>query len=136
MERAIPSDRRPALFIAVGAGTAIVSVLLAAAAGPPYLSLDSLSPWIVTLAIGLFAALFAVPFALHARLSDQLEGDARWERALLIWGAVALGVLAIGLICGLPSGFDSSSLFGAIGIVAVVEAVLVLATLVVWMLSN
>lgn len=136
MEPAIPSDRRPALFIAVGVGTTLVSVLLAAAAGPPYLSLDSLSPWIVTLAIGLFAALFATPFALHARLSDQLEGDARWERALLIWGAVALGVLAVGLICGLPSGFDSGSLFGAIAIVAIVEAVLVLATLVVWMVSN
>ncbi len=124
------------LFIAIGAGTVAVSVLLAAAAGPPYLSLESLSPWIVTLSIGLFAALFATPFALHARLSDELEGDARWERALLIWGAVALGVVAVGLICGLPSGFDSGTLFGAIGIVAIVEAVLVLATLVVWMLSN
>ena len=68
--------------------------------------------------------------------ADKLEGDARWERALLIWGAVALGVVAVGLLCGLPSGFDSGTLFGAIGIVAIVEAVLVLATLVVWMLSN
>ena len=136
MEPANSTDRRPALFIAVGAGTALASILLAAAAGPPYLSLDSLSPWIVTLAIGLFAALFAVPFALHARLSGQLEGDARWERALVIWGGVALAVLALGLVCGLPSGFDTDTLFGAIAIVLVVEAVLVLATLVVWMLSN
>lgn len=136
MEPAIPSDRRPQLFIAIGAGTVAVSILLAGAAGPPYLSLESLSPWIVTLAIGLFAALFATPFALHARLSDELEGDARWERALLIWGAVALGVVAVALVCGLPSGFDSDTLFGAVAIVAMVEAVLVLATLVVWMLSN
>ncbi len=136
MEPAITSGRRPALFMVAGGGAAAVSLLLAAVAGPPYLSLQSLSPWIVTFAVGLFAALFATPFALHGRLSDQLEGDARWERALVIWGGVALGVLGIGLICGLPSGFDSGSLFGAVAIVAVVEAILVLATLVVWMLSN
>ena len=136
MEPASPAERQPALFIVAGAGVTVVSILLAGAAGPPYLSLESLSPWIVTFSIGLFAALFAIPFALHARLSDQLEGDARWERALLIWGGVALGVVAVALVCGLPSGFDSGSLFGAIAIVAMVEAVLVLATLVVWMLSN
>jgi hypothetical protein len=124
------------LFIAIGAGTAVVSIPLAAAAGPPYLSLESLSPWIVTLAIGLFAALFATPFAIHGRLSDALERDARWERALLLWGAVAVGVLAVGAICGLPSGFDSDSLAGSVGIVCVAEALLVLATLVLWMLSD
>jgi hypothetical protein len=124
------------LFLAIGAGTAVVSIPLAGAAGPPYLSLESLSPWIVTLAIGLFAALFATPFAIHGRLSGELERDARWERALLLWGAVAIGVLAFGLICGLPSGFDSGSLAGAIAIVAVAEAVLVLATLVIWMISD
>jgi hypothetical protein len=136
LEPAIPADRRPALFLAIGGGASVVSILLAAVAGPPYLSLESLSPWIVTLAIGLFASLFATPFAVHARLSDELERDARWERALLIWGAVAIGVLAVGIVCALPSGFDSSSLAGAIGIVAIAEAVLVLATLVVWMVSN
>jgi hypothetical protein len=122
--------------MAIGAGVALVSIPLAAAAGPPYLSLEALSPWLVTLSIGLFAALFATPFALHARLSDQLERDARWERALLIWGAVALGVLGAGLLCGLPSGFDSNSLFGSIAIVAIAEAIMVLATLVIWMVSN
>jgi hypothetical protein len=136
LERASQQDRRPALFITIGAATALVSVLLAAAAGAPYLSLDALSPWLVTFAIGLFAALFATPFALHGRIGGDLEGDARWERALLIWGAVALSVAAVGLLCGLPSGFDSNTLFGAIGIIAIAEAVLVLATLVTWMLSN
>ena len=136
MEPASPEDRRPLLFLAIGGGVTVVSIPLAAAAGPPYLSLESLSPWIVTLAIGLFAGLFATPFAIHGRLSDELERDARWERALLLWGAVAFAVLAVGLICGLPSGFDSGSLAGAVGIVLVAEAVLVLATLVVWMLSD
>ena len=107
------------LFMAIGRrDRAVVSIPLAAVAGPPYLSLESLSPWIVTLAIGMFTALFATPFAIHGRLSGELERDARWERALLLWGAVAIGVLAVGVVCGLPSGFDSSSLAGAIGIVA------------------
>lgn len=136
MEPAVPNERRPALFIAVGLATTVVSVVLAGAAGPPYLSIEALSPWIVTFAIGLFCTLFAVPFAIHARLSGELEGDARWERAVLLWGAVTVGALAIGLVCGLAADFDSGSLAGAIGIVVVVEAILVLATLVVWMISD
>ena len=60
----------------------------------------------------------------------------RWERAVLWWGLVAVGVLAASILCGLPSGFDSGSLGGAIGLVGVTEAVLVLATLVVWLLSG
>ena len=83
-------ERRAALFVVAGAATAIVSIPLAAAGGPPYLSLDSLSPWLVTYAVGLFAALFATPFLIHARLGGELEADARWERAMLWWGAVAL----------------------------------------------
>ena len=112
-----------------GAAVAVVSIPLAAAAGPPYSRFASLSPWLVTFAIGLFCALFATPFLIHARLGGELEADARWERALLWWGAVALGVLGAALLCGLPSGFDSDSLGGALGLVGVTEAVLVLATL-------
>ena len=129
-------ERRATLFVVGGAATAIVSIPLAAAAGPPYLSLDSLSPWIVTYAIGLFAALFATPFLIHARLGGELEADARWERAMLWWGLVAAGVLAASVICGLPSGFDSEALGGAIGIVGIVDAGLILATLVAWMLND
>ena len=129
-------DRRAALFVLAGAGTAIVSIPLAAAGGPPYLSLDSLSPWIVTYAVGLFTALFATPFLIHSRLRGELEADARWERALLWWGAVAAGVLAASVVCGLPSGFDSDTLGGAVGIVGIADAALILATLVVWMLND
>jgi len=132
----LPEQRRALLFVLAGACLATVSIPLAAAAGPPYLSLASLSPWIVTFAIGLFAALFATPFLIHARLGDELEADARWERALLWWGAVSIGVLAAGVLCGLPSGFAGDSLGGAVALVAVVEAVLVLATLVIWLLSG
>jgi hypothetical protein len=133
---AFSPQRRAALFVAAGSGVAIVSIPLAAAAGPPYLSFSSLSPWLVTYAIGLFAALFAAPFLIHSRTGGELEADARWERALLWWGTVALAVLAASVICGLPSGFDSGSLGGAVGLVGVCEAVLVLATLVFWLLSG
>lgn len=130
------SGPRPALFIAAGLATALVSLALAGAAGPPYLSLSELNPWLVVFAIGLFAALFATPFAIHARVGGLLEADARWERALLLWGAVALLALGLGLLAGLPSGFGSDSLAGSAGLVVVVEAVLVLGTLAAWLLAG
>lgn len=132
----VPRERRPALFVLGGASVAIVSVPLAAAAGPPYLSFDALSPWLIGYAVGLFGALFATPFLIHSRLGGALEADARWERALVWWAAVAFGVLGGSLLCGLPSGFDPGSLGGAVALVGLTEAVLVLVTLSVWLLSG
>jgi len=129
-------DRRPLWFCVGGAAVAVVSVALAGAGGGPYLELESLSPWLVTFAIGLFCFLFATPFAIHQRLGGNLEADARWERAVLWWALVAFGVLAIAVLIGLPSGFDADTLGGSIALVAATEAILVLATLVVWLLSN
>ncbi len=131
-----PDQRRPTLFLVAGTAVALVSIPLAAASGAPYLSFESLSPWIVTYAIGLFTALFAIPFAIHRGLGGLLEEDARWERALLLWGAVTLGALAIGLLLGVSAGFDADSLAGSIGLVTAVEAALVLATLLVWLISG
>ena len=124
------------LGLAAGGAVALVSLPLAAAGGEPYLSLDALSPWVVTFAIGLFVALFAIPFAIHTRLGGLLEADVRWERALLWWGAVTVGLLALGLLMGWPADFASDSLAGSVGLVIVVEAVLVLGTLLVWLLSG
>jgi hypothetical protein len=136
-EQARETDsRRPTLFALGGAATAAVALVLAGAAGPPYLSLAELNPWLVVYAIGLFASLFATPFALHRGLGGLLESDARWERALLWWGAVAVAALAIGVLLGAPSGFASDSLAGSAGLVAAAEAVLVLGTLVVWLVSG
>jgi hypothetical protein len=123
-------------LLAAAAGLAIVALVLAGTVGPPYLSFERLNPWLVVYAIGLFAALFATPFVLHRRTGGMLEADARWERALLWWGAVAAGALAIGLLAGLPSGFASDSLAGSAGLVACIEAALVLGTLVVWLISG
>jgi hypothetical protein len=132
----VADDRRPLAFCVGGAAVAVISVALAGAAGGPYLELESLSLWLVTFAIGLFCALFATPFVIHQRLGGNLEADARWERAVLWWALVAVGVVALAVLIGLPSGFDADTLAGSIALVAATEAVLVLATLVVWLLSN
>ena len=132
-----PDDARtPATFLAIGAGIAVAAIPLAAATGPPYLSLGSLNPWLVPYAIGLFTAVFATPFAIHRGLGGLLEADARWERALLWWGAGCVALLALGAVAGAPSGFDSDSLAGSLGLVTVAEAMLVLGTLVVWLVSG
>ena len=114
----------------------VVTVPLAALEGPPYLSLEGLSPWVVLFAIGLFGAAFAAPFVIHASLGGTLEADARWERALLWWGAATLVGLVVGALIGAPSGFASDSLAGSLGLVIVVEAVLVLGTLLAWLLTG
>ena len=129
-------DRRWALAAVAGTASAGVSIPLAAAAGSPYLSLDRISPWLVIYAIGLFAALFAAPFLIRDRLGGTIEADARWERALLWWGAIALALLTVGVACGLAGDFASDSLAGSFGLVSAVEALLVLGTLVVWILSS
>ena len=129
-------NRRWALVATAGAGVAVVSVPLAAIAGAPYLSLESISPWVVTYAIGLFAALFAAPFLIRSALGGRLEADARWERALLWWGAMAAVLLAFGVLAGSVGGFDADSLAGSLGAVTAVEAAMVLATLGVWMASS
>lgn len=128
--------RVPAICLGLGIVVAFFSVVLAGIAGPPYLSLASMSPWIVVFAVALFAAGFAAPFVIHALLGGRLEDDARWERALLLWGGATLVALGVGLLVGLPSGFAADSLAGSVGIVIVVEAVLVLGTLVAWLLSG
>lgn len=131
-----PAHRRAVLAAVAGTGTAVASVALAAAAGAPYLSFDHVNPWVVTFAIGLFAALFATPFLIRDRLGGMLEADARWERALIAWGAIAVGVLALGLVAGVAGGFAADSLAGSLGLVITAEATLVLATLGVWLVSG
>ena len=129
--------RRPLLFCVGGSAVAVASIGLAAVAGPPYLSLAALNPWLVVYAIALFAALFSIPFAIHARLGGELEADARWERALLLWGLVALAGLGLAILVALAAGgFHSDSLAGSFAAVTAAEAVLVLGSLVAWLLSN
>jgi hypothetical protein len=113
------------------------SVVLAAVAGAPYLSASHVNGWIVIYAVGLFAALFAIPFMLERHLRERVQDrDDRWERALLLWGGATLAVLAVGLLLGLSGGFAGDSWAGTVGLIATIESGLVLGCLGAWMLSN
>jgi len=127
------SGRFAALLALGGTATAVVSALLAGAAGEPYLEADGVNPWIVVFAAGLMAALISFPFGLEVRLRERhLDRDKRWEAALVVWGIVAGALLALGLI----AGFDTSTLAGALGLILVIEAALVVGTVVAWLLAG
>ena len=133
----IERGRSPAALAALGgAGLALVSLPLARLAGPPYLGGDGVNGWLIAFAAGLLAALFATPFlierSLRARLGDR---DARWERALLLWGLIAVGVLVLGVVAALGGGIGGDSLAGSAGLLAALEAAVVIGTLIVWLLS-
>jgi hypothetical protein len=116
-----------------GAATAVVSLVLAGAAGEPYLEADGVNGWLVVFAAGLLAALIALPFGLELRLRDRYpDRDRRWEVSLLLWGALAVVVLAIAFL----AGFDTGTLAGAAGLIAAIESGLVIATIAVWLLAG
>ena len=127
------SGRFAALLAVGGGATAIVSVLLAAAGGEPYLEADGVNPWIVVFAAGLMAALVAFPFGFEVRLRERYpDRDKRWEAALVVWGLLAGALLATGL----AAGFDTGTLGGAVGLILTIESALVVGTVVVWLLSG
>jgi hypothetical protein len=128
----------PLIALAGGLVVAAISVLLAAVDGPPYLSLSSLSPWIVVFAAAAFVALFAVPFAANrltvAADPSRAEG---WERAMLLWGAVALVTLGLGVAMIAVGGFSPArSLDDAVGLLLAIEAGLVVLVLLAWILAG
>jgi hypothetical protein len=127
------SVRFAALLALGGGATAIVALVLAGAAGEPYLEAEGVNGWLVVFAAGLLAALVAFPFGIEIRLRDRYpDRDRRWEVSLLVWAALAAVILAIALV----AGFDTGTLAGAAGLIAAIEAGLVLATIVVWLLSG
>ena len=137
MERADRDPRIPVLVAFAAAAIAFVSLLLAAAAGEPYVSLSDINIWMVVFLGGVFTVLFAGPFAIESRVGDRFaDSDTRWERALLIWGGVCAGVLVLALAIGSTSGFSSDSLAGSAALLVAIAAGLVEATLVVWLLSG
>jgi hypothetical protein len=131
---------RPLLTLALiaSAAIALVSLLLAALSGGPYLGVASLNGWVALFAVASFAALFAIPFATeHLLRAAHPERDERWERAMLIWGGVATATLALGLALIVAAGFDpGGSLADAAGLLLTIEAGMVVATLVFWVLSD
>ena len=127
------TGRLAGLLAVGGSGTALVSLVLAGAAGEPYLGSGGVNGWIVVFAAGLLAALISFPFGLELRLRGRYpEHDRRWEVTLLWWGAAALVVLALAFV----AGFDTGTLAGAAGLIAAIESIAVTGTIVVWLLSS
>jgi hypothetical protein len=128
----------PTLALLGGLALGAASLVLAAVDGPPYLSLSSLSPWIAIFATAAFVCLFAVPFAANLRIvgGDPDRAEA-WEGAMLAWGAIALALLGVGALLSFPGGLaPAQSLADAVGLLLVVEAGMVLAVLLAWVLSS
>ena len=130
-------DRAGALICGTGLLVAVLSLVLAAVAGPPYLGLSGINGWIIAFAAALLAALIAIPFVIEARLRGAYsESDARWDRAIPIWGGIALVVTVVGALIGASGDFAGDSLAGSAGLVAAGAGGLVLIAVATALLSG
>jgi membrane protease YdiL (CAAX protease family) len=131
------ADRAGALICSIGLLVAALSLVLAAIAGPPYLGLSGINGWMIVLAAGLLAALIAIPFVLEARLRGSYsDSDARWDRAIPIWGGIALIVTVVGALIGASGDFAGDSLAGSAGLLAAGAGGLVLIAVATALLSG
>lgn len=133
-----PAPSAPLLALISGAGVAAASLVLAGLAGDPYLDLSELNLWVAVFAVASFAALFSVPFAIERLLkAAHPERAEYWERAMMLWGAVATAVLLAGAALIAAGGFDpGGSLADAAGLLLVIEAGMVVVTLLAWLLAG
>ena len=133
-----PADPRAAtLGAAAGLGAALLGLVLAAATGGPYLTSGDVNGWLVLYSLGLLGALVAAPFLIETLISSSRDDvEARWDLALPLWGAVALAVGGIGLLVGLSGDFSGDSLGGSAGLIAVIEAGLVVLALAALILAG
>lgn len=137
MKRGPADPRRAAIGAAAGVAAAVVGLALAAATGGPYLTSGDVNGWLIVYALGLLGALVAAPFLIESLISSSRDDvESRWDVAMPLWGGVALAVGAIGLLVGLGSGFDGDSFGGSVGLIAVIEAGLVVLTLAALILAG
>jgi hypothetical protein len=129
--------RAPALIGLVGVMIAVGALALAAVSGPPYLGTSGVNGWLVVFTVALFTALFAVPFWIEARLRDaHPDSDSRWDRAVPLWGAIALLVTVAGALIGVSGDFAGDSLAGSAGLVVAGAGGLVLIAVASVLLSG
>jgi hypothetical protein len=134
--RTEPGMAGSTVALLASSGTAAGALVLAAATGGLYLG-SSLNGWIALFGFAAFAAMFSVPFAANRVLASRSPKDERWEAAMLVWGAVALGALLIGGLLIAAGGFSPAhSLADAAGLLLVIEAGMVLLCLLGWLLSG
>ncbi len=130
-------DRAPRLTVLGGLLLAALGGLGVVLSDGARLALDSLDPWLLVYALGLLAALGALPFALHERFAARTEdSERRWELALTAWGGIALAGAIAFLLLGFAGGFGSADPTGALAVVGLVACALVVAGLAVLLLST
>jgi hypothetical protein len=114
-----------------------VFLALAAIAGPPYLGSGGINGWLIGFAVALFVVLLAVPFAVERRLQHRdLDAEARWDRAVPVWGGIALLVTAVGVLIGIAGDFAGDSLAGGVGLVLIGAGGLVLVAVLSMLLAG
>lgn len=127
--------RLPAAGALGGAVVAAAGLLGLLLGDGPYLQLDSLSPWVLLWAVGLFALLMLAPFALHRRLTDGDPAN-RWEMAIVAWGGVALAAgIGFGLLAAIR-GFGTATGLGALAVVGLFECALIAASVLMLILTT
>lgn len=132
------SNARIAGLVALaGVGVAAVGILGMAGSDGPYLGFDGVNAWAVIYAVGLFAALGAVPFALHARAVQRVEDvDRHWELALSQWAGLSLIAGLAFIVIGATGSFDTDTVSGAVAIGGLVEVGLIVGALLVLLLTT
>lgn len=131
------TSNRPIQIAAAAAILAGIALVLAAIAGPPYLGLSGINGWMIVFAAALLAALIAIPFVLEARLRGSYsDSDARWDRAIPIWGGIALVLTVVGALIGASGDFAGDSLAGSAGLLMAGAGGLVLIAVATALLSG
>lgn len=135
---AVPVLSQAPLYAAIAGAAAVALGALGVLAGDgPYLSFDEVNWWIVLFAIGVFAMLFAAPFALQAKTFAHIrESERRWERAVLAWAGVTAAAGALFAALAAAGGFDTGSAAGALGITGLAESAIVLGVVAMTMLEG
>lgn len=132
--------RVPALAILAGALVAAPGAIGVAAGGRDghVNGPDGLDPWLVVFGVGLFLALFAVPFLIHRRSERNRSDDAvfsSWDRAVGIWGTVALVVGAPFVLAGLGFGWDTATAIGALATVGTAVCAIVIGVILAFIVG-
>jgi hypothetical protein len=133
-----PSPSGPLVAAGLGVAASILALIAAKAAGPAYLTLDDLSPWIVVFAIAAFGALMATPFAIDRTLDRVRPTEAdHWEIALAIWGAICLALTVVAVVLVFGGDFSAAHhLSDAAGVILLTEAGMALCVLLVLLLGG
>lgn len=127
---------RASLLVALGALLAAALGAIGVAAGEgTRLSLSELDPWLVVYAIGVLAMLGSAPYGLFDRYAASTDDeDVRWDRALSVWGGIALLAGLLFIVFGVIAGFDPATVSGSLAWVGAGACALVFGTLALFVL--